>query len=147
MISVRNSVGRGNQQMRLTIKYWISFDLRYVSEVNKKTITESKQVLVIFTAHGFICKGGNILNGGSHSVQSPSRDVWISRLLVVKILMGCLSTQTNVKLCRTASHHLQQTHRIHAGKFCDMFPLPACILTAYHLIYEPRSLVVPPFRI
>lgn len=52
----------------------------------------------MFTPHGFIYKIGNIPIGKIHSVQSALRNVWISPPIAVMVTIGCLSTQTNVKL-------------------------------------------------
>lgn len=52
---------------------------------------------------GFAYKIGVILIGGIHFVQSNSRKFWISRPLVVTILIGHLSAQDSVRLYRTKS--------------------------------------------
>lgn len=88
--------------MQVTTKYWIGFDPTYANEVNQKATAERKQVRVVSTTHGFIYKVGNIPIGGLLSVQSASRNAWISRPLVVTVLLSCLSTQASVNLCRSA---------------------------------------------
>lgn len=102
VFSVRNSVTHGNEQMRVAGKYWIGFYSIHENEVNKRMTAERKQVWVISTAHGCIYKVGNVLIGGFHSPQSPSRNIWISQPIVIRILISYLSTQTSVKPYRIA---------------------------------------------
>lgn len=99
VISRRNSVSQGNKQIRITSKYGFGFDPIYGNEFHRKTTAESGQVQVLFTTHG------NILTGGMGPVQLSSRNVWISRLPAVTVLLGdCLRS---VKPYRTASHDLR----------------------------------------
>lgn len=71
-------------------------------------ITERKYVRFPFTAHRFIYKVGDISTSGILSIKSPSRKVWVSLLLVVRVSIGCLSTQANVTLYRTDSRDLRR---------------------------------------
>lgn len=60
----------------------------------------------VFSSRVYIQCMKNFPIGRIYFLQSPSRNVWISRLLVDATLIGCLSAQTSVKLYRAVSRDL-----------------------------------------
>lgn len=93
VITRRNSISYGNERICSTGKHGLSFNPINMNEANKKTTAKGQQVQVVFVTHGFINMVGNISIVGIHSFQSPLQNVWISRLLVVAVPIGCLFTR------------------------------------------------------
>lgn len=99
----------GNRPVTVTSLYELteSKDLALSQSTRmKSTRAEQEQVQVLFKIHGFTYEVGNIPISRIRSIQSPLPNVWISRLLVVTVSIGCLSTHASVKLYRNASHDL-----------------------------------------
>lgn len=106
-IGVRNSISRINERIKITSRYWIGSNPYYPNEYNEKTAREGKYVQVVFAAHRFVCKIWNATICGMLSVWLPLRNIWISRLHVATVRIGCLSAQASAKLQWAAWRDLQ----------------------------------------
>lgn len=93
-----STVSHSTKRIRITNRQWIGSNPSYPNECSGKTIKEEKQTRVLFTARVFIWEIESFPINAVHSVQSSSRNAWISRPLVTTVLICQLSGQASAKL-------------------------------------------------
>lgn len=93
----QNWISHGNERVKIGNKFGVGLDQILVKVVNKKITSQQRQAQVLFTGREFIYRGENITIGGVLYVRLPSWNVWISRLPVVTIPIGYLSTPASNK--------------------------------------------------
>lgn len=105
-ISLRNSIGHGNERTWFTNEREIGFDRSYANEVKRKTTVEWRLIKIILAAYEIVYKVGKIAFDFIHSAQWPSRNVTMLRLLVAASLAYQISMEIHRKLHQTASNGL-----------------------------------------
>lgn len=76
------------------------------AKADRQTTREGKHTEVAFAAPGTNNKTGEFPIGEIYSIQSLSRNAWISRPFVTTMFIGCLSMRTSAKLYQLASRDL-----------------------------------------
>lgn len=98
---MRYLVRRGSKQIRINGMYWDASESVYKNEVNEN---HNRTVhLYAFIAGELTNDAGNSLIGGTHFVQWPLRNDWISQPLHITVLIVCSSKLTIANLCWIAS--------------------------------------------